>query len=126
MTERNIKSRIIHKHDVAENWSKALAFTPQQGEIIIYDKDATYNYERFKIGDGVTNVNDLPFAYEYVVLPSAQITHGDDLLSDILDMYILNIDYENLLAFDTSEIVIGATSTTSVLGQAILGQMVLA
>jgi hypothetical protein len=42
-----------------------------------------------------------------------------------LDTYILNIDYETFLAFDTSEIVIGAT-TTSVLGQAILGQMVLA
>jgi hypothetical protein len=39
---------------------------------------------------------------------------------------MLNIDYETLLAFDTSEIVIGATSATSVLGQAILGQMVLA
>lgn len=37
-----------------------------------------------------------------------------------------NIDYNTLLAFDTSEIVFGATSTTSVLGQAILGQMVLA
>lgn len=43
-----------------------------------------------------------------------------------LEPYILNIDYETLLAFDTSEIVTGATSTTSVLGQAILGQMVLA
>lgn len=41
-----------------------------------------------------------------------------------LEPIIINIDYDEL-AFDTSEIVTGATSTTSVLGQAILGQMVL-
>ena len=40
--------------------------------------------------------------------------------ADILATYIFNIDYDTLLAFDTSEIVIGA-STTPVLGQAILG-----
>lgn len=46
---------------------------------------------------------------------------------ETLGTYILNIDYDTLLAFDTSEIVFGAgTNTTSVLGQAILGQMVLA
>lgn len=39
---------------------------------------------------------------------------------------ILNIDYDQLLGFDTSEIVVGNISTTSVLGQAILGQMILA
>lgn len=49
-----------------------------------------------------------------------------DYVDSQLDTYILNIDYDTLLAFDTSEIVIGTTSTTSVLGQAILGQMVLA
>jgi hypothetical protein len=39
---------------------------------------------------------------------------------------LLNIDY-NELAFDTTEIVVNSTTnTTSVLGQAILGQMVLA
>jgi hypothetical protein len=57
---------------------------------------------------------------------STNVTHGEVSLSDILETYILNIDYNTLLAFDTSEIVTGATSTTSVLGQAILGQMVLA
>ena len=40
--------------------------------------------------------------------------------ADILITHILDIDYDTLLAFHTSEIVISA-STTSVLGQAILG-----
>ena len=59
--ERNIKSRIVHKHDVEANWKMATTFVPKQGEIIIYDKDATCDYERVKIGDGSTLVSNLPF-----------------------------------------------------------------
>lgn len=61
MAEKTFSSRIVHKHDTEENWLKATSFTPKQGEIIIYDVDASYSYERIKIGDGVKNVNDLPF-----------------------------------------------------------------
>ena len=57
-------------------------------------------------------------------LNSTQITHGEDLLSDIINTYILSINYDDL-TFDTTEIVVGST-TTAVLGQAILGQLVLA
>lgn len=63
MAEKNFNNvRIINKHDTEANWIKATGFIPKQGELIIYDKDSTYNYERFKIGDGSTVVNSLPFA----------------------------------------------------------------
>ena len=62
MAEKNFKSRIIHKHDSEENWEKATGFIPMQGEIIVYDIDANYDYERIKIGDGATVVDELPFA----------------------------------------------------------------
>ena len=62
MAEKNIKSRIVHKHDTEANWLLATNFTPKQGEIIVYDKDSTHDYERFKIGDGSTVVSTLPFA----------------------------------------------------------------
>ena len=61
MAEKNINARIIHKHDTEANWNLATNFTPKQGEIVVYDVDDTYTYERFKIGDGVTNVTSLPF-----------------------------------------------------------------
>jgi hypothetical protein len=61
-TTEELKLRVVHKHDTEENWLKATNFIPKQGEMIIYDIDENYNYERFKIGDGVTNVNLLPFA----------------------------------------------------------------
>lgn len=68
-TEKTLNSRIVHKHDTEANWLKAINFTPKQGELIIYDKDANYNYERAKIGDGQTNVNNLPFIVDTSTLP---------------------------------------------------------
>ena len=61
-------------------------------------------------------------------ISSVYVVHGDTKinLADIIDNYILSVDYSSL-AFDTTEIVVGSTTnTTSVLGQAILGQLVLA
>lgn len=72
MAEKNITTRIIHKHDTEENWNKATNFIPKQGEIIIYDIDSTYSYERFKIGDGITVVSSLPFAMA-TAIPNAEI-----------------------------------------------------
>ena len=46
-------------------------------------------------------------------------------ISAAIEDYIINIDYDAILAFDTSEVIFG-TNTTSVLGQAILGQIILA
>ena len=74
-----INTRIQLKHDIEANWLKAVNFTPMQGEIIIYDIEidadgnvltlpegriTPYTYERMKIGDGKTNVNDLLFVGE--------------------------------------------------------------
>lgn len=79
-----IKSRMQQKHDFEVNWLKATGFAPLKGEIIVYDAESTdgstllegaslpsgrttpYTYARFKIGDGISNVNDLPFADENI------------------------------------------------------------
>lgn len=62
MAEKNFNTRIVHKHDTEENWNKATNFIPKQGEIIVYDPDTNCRYSRMKIGDGIRNVSDLPFA----------------------------------------------------------------
>lgn len=54
-------SRIISKHDTESNWNNTINFIPNQGEIIIYDIDDNYNYERVKVGDGNTDIKSLPF-----------------------------------------------------------------
>lgn len=59
--QKNINSRIIHKHDIEANWQLAVNFIPKAGELIIYDIDASHYCQRIKIGDGVTTVINLPF-----------------------------------------------------------------
>lgn len=61
MAEKKLNARIISKHELEKDWESATNFVPMLGEIIIYDKDSTYTYERMKIGDGEKNVNALPF-----------------------------------------------------------------
>lgn len=73
---KEVFMRIAHKHDIEANWLKASDFIPLQGELIVYDcevdangntlelpNDRTipYNYVRFKVGDGQTLINDLPY-----------------------------------------------------------------
>jgi hypothetical protein len=139
LSEKRIFGRAIQKHDIESNWLKATNFIPMQGEIIIYDievdadgntltlpsgRTTPYAYERFKIGDGIHLVSELQFADESLLIPSERVTHGEHLLSNVIETYIISIDYNTLLAFDTSELVFNAS--TSVLGQGVLGQMILA
>ena len=55
-------ARIQLKHDVEANWLKATAFIPKAGELIVYDIDDNHTTQRFKVGDGVTLINNLPFS----------------------------------------------------------------
>lgn len=57
-----VKLSIKLKHDTEANWLKATTFKPLKGELIIYDVDSTHSAPRFKVGDGVNVVGDLPFA----------------------------------------------------------------
>lgn len=67
-SNNTISTRIQLKSDTEANW-KALnsrmflqgGFKPLEGEIIIYIADSTHSYARLKVGDGVTNINDLKF-----------------------------------------------------------------
>lgn len=61
MATKELKARIALKHDTEANWTLATNFTPLNGEVIIYDIDATHTTQRIKIGDGTTKVNALPF-----------------------------------------------------------------
>lgn len=65
-----LNTRLQQKHDIAANWEKT-NLVPLAGEIIVYDDrylDAdrqeviVATAVRYKIGDGVTSVNKLPFA----------------------------------------------------------------
>ena len=48
MAEKELKARIVHKHDTEANWNKATNFIPKESEFIVYDMDDTHNYFRLK------------------------------------------------------------------------------
>ena len=73
---KTIKGRIQNKHGTEEFWILSVykdknnlteankrdnPFIPLPGELIIYDPDNIYKHKRFKYGDGVTDVVNLPF-----------------------------------------------------------------
>jgi hypothetical protein len=100
-TTKKIFTRISQKHDLEVNWLKAENFVPMQGELIVYDIEVDvdgntltdnngllmlpegrakpYTYERFKIGDGIKTVTDLPFIVDEAV---GNIGTDNDIISD--------------------------------------------
>ena len=117
MSEKKINSRFINKHDTEAHWILAENFIPMAGEIIIYDRDENYNYERFKIGDGVTLVNELPFAI--AATPRSDWNQTDETKSDFIlnkpenIAYIDSTDNENIEIEEASMLVDSALSTIS-------------
>ena len=61
------------KIEKSEDWAKAKNFIPKAGEIIAYKDDEV----KFKIGDGITHVNDLPFTDEKI---SFHTLDGNDFI----------------------------------------------
>ena len=104
MTEKFLKSRIVHKHDTEADWSKS-SLVPLQGEIVVFDADENCSYERFKIGDGETNVNELPFVgdeYKDKLDSVVQnVTVGTGLTATKTDDTVaIDIDDNVVLGFD--------------------------
>lgn len=55
-------ARVFLKNGTEEDWDKLADFIPGKGEAIIYTVDQTHSTPRIKIGDGVTQLSELPFA----------------------------------------------------------------
>ena len=61
---KTLGTRIQCKYDTPENWAKVpnQSFMPLKGELIIYANDENNAAPRFKVGDGVTFIEGLPFS----------------------------------------------------------------
>lgn len=58
---KTLAARVIHMHDTEANWNLVPDFIPKIAEYIVYDPDELHSSPRFKIGDGVTTIVNLPF-----------------------------------------------------------------
>lgn len=89
-----IKTRIQHKHDIEANWLLATNFVPLAGELIIYDIDAEHSFERFKVGNGVDNVNTLPFVIDVEQAQADARAYTDDKIDNLFSewdiMYVFD------------------------------------
>lgn len=88
MEEKTLFTRVQLKHDVEENWVKAVNFIPKIGEVIVYDPDENYNYSRIKIGDGVTKINSLPFVDEALKTALMELIGGIDKKVDTVSRLV--------------------------------------
>ena len=85
-----VEGRIQHKNDIEANWKKAVNFIPLEAEIVIYLPDEGHKTARIKVGDGITNVNDLPFSQGkdgYTPVKGTDYwtdTDKTDMLNDVL------------------------------------------
>ena len=61
MSTTTLAARVHNKHGTQSYWETATYFVPRAGELIVYDADLTHTEPRFKIGDGTSAVNALPF-----------------------------------------------------------------
>ena len=77
--------RFTPKGDIEANWNKAIGFIPLDKEIIIYKADAAHPVARFKIGDGVTPVQDLDFSGADMVAIEQLVDEKGDLLIEYVD-----------------------------------------
>lgn len=90
------KLRIKLKHDTEENWRKATTFKPLEGELIIYDVDNTHFAPRFKVGDGVKVVGDLPFTdKDFAKLGENNTFTGTNSFTDLLNVASSDFDPAN-------------------------------
>lgn len=76
------KERPMIKHDIEANWIIAgkKGFVPKNGEIIIYDKDKNNSNIKLKVGDGYTNINELPNILETISSEKENFKISGDIL----------------------------------------------
>lgn len=56
-----MKARVSQLHKTEAEWSKYNTWTPEAGELIVYDPDSTVKYARIKVGDGKKTLQELCF-----------------------------------------------------------------
>ena len=76
MTERRIKGKALHKHELEAHWLES-SYIPEKGELVVYDaevdkegntlalpegRETPYAYPRMKLGDGEHSINELEFS----------------------------------------------------------------
>lgn len=75
-----MKARVSQLHKTESEWLKIANWTPEAGELVIYDPDEHYNYARIKVGDGKSLLHELPFFIDSAATALIQKQHYFDII----------------------------------------------
>lgn len=75
-----MKARISHLHKTEAEWSKLGDWTPEPGELIVYDPDENFTYSRLKMGDGKRALKNLNFLVDEATLALIQKQRYFDII----------------------------------------------
>lgn len=56
-----MKARISQLHKTEAEWLEYPQWTPEPGELVVYDPDEQHLHARIKVGDGVRTLQELDF-----------------------------------------------------------------
>ena len=88
------KSSAVIKTDTAENWAKAINYTPDKFTIIVYEFE--HDVPKIKIGDGIHKLSELPFLYSKEVVAETLVLQQEVFyfMAIISKIRVNGIDYD--------------------------------
>ena len=116
MQRKDIRSRIVLKHDTAANWQTAgeNGFCPLANEIIMFDPDDSCAMIRYKIGrwandekTELVNINDLPFE------SNVYVGRDEPLNAPVGFIWVDTSDEVNLISFNIENRTVYPYTTSS-------------
>lgn len=75
-----MKARVSQLHRTEEEWSKLKDWTPEAGELVVYDPDKAHDYARVKIGDGKKTLKELTFFVDSTIATYMQRQRRENVL----------------------------------------------
>jgi hypothetical protein len=63
-----MKARISQLHMTEAEWLSRSQWTPEPGELVVYDPDDAHPYARIKVGDGVRTLKELDFFIDSAII----------------------------------------------------------
>lgn len=75
-----MKARVSQLHKIEAEWLKLNDWTPEAGEIIVYDPDESFEYSRIKLGDGQRALKDLSFFIDSTIADYLQKQRRPEIL----------------------------------------------
>lgn len=100
MSEKQMSARVMNLCLTEAEWSTNYAnFIPKKGELVIYDSDSTNTVRRFKFGDGIKTVNELPFQDTNISNSKSGSAILIDDISPITHNMGVNVRSKNLIPY---------------------------